>query len=350
MTRIAKWVGPGVAAIALFALASGAHAQTFDHESYLSKLYDDAKAKGESEVTMYSNNSQNFKEIFAAFEKKYNIHVRVTDIFGPPAVARLDADYATNNIQADILMSGVSDLIVFHDRGWLEKWIPDSAKLEDPKLIGPDDTWFSFAVLPLGTVVNTTLVKKADYPLTNADHVADRWKDQITMNNPSASSGLSQGVGVLIENKVVGYDWLEKLAALNPLIGASSMAALQLAVTGQRAISPFVSLNTFLDVRSKGAPVDYVIPSDGYAAIAAPNGLAVKAPHPEAAKLLLAWFLSPEAQALFTKSGQPGAMPGAPNPDGFPELAKYKRYTMSTDWLRNEYGKMLARNKEIFKN
>jgi iron(III) transport system substrate-binding protein len=337
-------------AVAFAAAFGTAQAQSFDHEAYLNKLWEDAKAKGQTEVTMYSNNSLPFKELFATFEKKYGIAVKATDMFGPPLVARLDADYSTGNIQADILMSGQSDLIVFHERGWLESWVPESASLMDPKLIGPDNHWFAFAVLPLATMVNTTLVKEEDYPKTYADFVSDRWKDKIGMNNPSASSGLSQGVGVLIENGVVDYAWEEKLAALNPLIAASSRASQDLVITGQREYAPFVSLNDYRNAKSKGAPVAWVIPTDGYPAIAAPNGLAVKAPRPEAGKLLLAWFLTPEAQALFLKSGQPGSMPGGPGPDDFPELATLPRYTMSVKWLQEEYGNMLTKNKAIYKN
>jgi iron(III) transport system substrate-binding protein len=329
-------------------LGGAAHAQDVDHEAYLNELWEAAKAKGQTEVTMYSNNSLQFGELFQTFEDKYGIEIKATDMFGPPLVARLDADYATGNVQADILMSGPSDLIVFHDRGWLENWIPENAKGIDPKLIGPDNAWISFAVLPLGTMVNTTLVDEADYPMTNDDMVTERWNGKIAMNKPHASSGLSQGVGVLVENGVIDYEYLEKLAALDPLVAASSRASMDLVITGQRELAPYISLNSFLSAKEKGAPIHLIFPSDGYAAIAAPNGLAVDAPHQEAGKLLLAWFQSPEAQALFTKSGQPGAMPDAPVPEGYPELAEYPRETMSTDWLVNEYPKMLERNTEIF--
>lgn len=349
MTKLKESTGRRLATAALVAMLGGAvHAQDFDHEAYLNELWEAAKAKGQTEVTMYSNNSLEFGELFQVFEDKYGIDIKATDLFGPPLVARLEADYATNNIQADILMSGPSDLVVFKERGWLESWIPENAKSMDPKLIGPDNAWLSFAVLPLGTMVNTTLVEEADYPKTNADMVTERWQGKIAMNKPQSSSGLSQGVGVLLENGVVDYEWLEKLAALDPLIAASARASMDLVITGQRELAPFISLNSFIAAKEKGAPVALVFPSDGYAAIAAPNGLAVDAPRPEAGKLLLAWFQSPEAQALFTKSGQPGAMPGAPAPEDYPELAEYPRTTMSTDWLQNEYPKMLERNTEIF--
>ena len=44
---------------------------------------------------------------------------------------------------------------------------------------------------------------EADYPKTNADMVTERWQGKIAMNKPQSSSGLSQGVGVLLENGVV---------------------------------------------------------------------------------------------------------------------------------------------------
>ena len=351
MARLLGWMAAGsIAALTGLTFGFAAQAQGFDHEAYLQKLYAAAKAKGQTEVTMYSNNSQQFGEIFGSFEKKFGIKVKATDMFGPPLVARLDADYSTGNIQADILMSGVSDLIVFRDRGWLEPFVPENAAGLDPSLIGPENLWFSFAMLPLGTIVNTNLVKPEDYPKTWADHVKPMWAGKIGMNNPSASSGLSQGVAALREHKIIDDDWLRKLAALKPLIAPGAVAAMQMVASGQMAYAPLTSTNIYIDAKNKGAPLAFMLQEDGYAALPAPTGLAVKAPRPEAAKLLLAYFMTPECQALFTKSGQPGVMPGAPGPDWLPELNKYPRAVMSVDYLSNEYGNMLANNKVIFGN
>jgi iron(III) transport system substrate-binding protein len=350
MTRfVTSLARTGLAAVAATAFCA-ASVQAFDHEAYLQKLYADAKAKGQTEVTMYSNNSKQFGEIFASFEKKFGIKVKVTDMFGPPLVARLDAEYATGNIQADILMSGVSDLIVFKDRGWLEPFVPANAEGLDPSLIGPDNLWFSFAILPLGTIVNTDLVKPEDYPHTWADHVKPRWMGKIGMNNPSASSGLSQGVGASLEHGAISEDWLKQLAALKPIIAPGAVASMQMVASGQVELAPYVSTNIYVDAKAKGAPLAFLLQEDGYAALPAPVGLAVKAPRPEAAKLLLAYFMTPECQALFTKSGQPGVMPGAPGLDWLPELATYPRHVMSYEFLTQNYGPMLARNKQIFGN
>ncbi|MGH6924922.1 MAG: ABC transporter substrate-binding protein [Propylenella sp.] len=351
MTGFVRWMAlAGLAAFAGVALSAGAQAQGFDHEAYLQKLAADAKAKGQTEVTMYSNNSQQFGEIFSTFTEKFGIEVAVTDMFGPPLVARLDAEYGTGNIQADILMSGVSDLIVFRERGWLEPFVPDNAEGLDPGLIGPENLWFSFAVLPLGTIVNTSLVKPEDYPKNWADHVTERWQGKIGMNNPSASSGLSQGVGALLEHGVIDEEWLRSLAALKPLIAPGAVAAMQMVASGQMELAPLTSTNIFIDAKGKGAPLAFMLQEDGYAALPAPVGLAAKAPRPEAAKLLLAYFLTPECQALFTKSGQPGSMPGAPGLDWLPELEKFPRKVMTFEFLSEKYGPMLENNKKIFGN
>ena len=341
------------AMLALFACAAlvvQAQAQSFDHEAYLQKLYAEAKAKGQTQVTMYSNNSMNFKEIFAAFEKKFGIKVTVTDMFGPPLVARLDAEYSAGKPTADILMSGVSDLIVFYQRGWLEPFVPDNAKGLDPSLVGPDGRWFSFAVLPLGTIVNTNIVKPEDYPRTWADLIKPQWQGKIAMNNPSASGALSQGIAANLEHGTYDRQWLQKLAALKPLIVASAPASLQMVASGQMALAPYVSYNFFIDAKNKGAPLAFLLQQDGYAALPAPAGLAKGAQHPEAAKLLLAYFMSPECQALLTKSGQPGAMPGAPGIDALPELQKFPREIMSWQYLSDQYDSMLTANKQLFGN
>src|SRR5690606_17963589 len=114
--------------------------------------------------------------------------------------------------------------------------------------------------------------------------------------------------------------------------------------------APYISMASFFDAKAKGAPLAFLLQEDGYAALPVPAGLASKAPRAEAGKLLLAYFMTPEVQALFSKNNQPGAMPGAAFPDWLPEAANLPRDVMSYKFLAEEYGPMLARNKAIFGN
>jgi ABC-type Fe3+ transport system substrate-binding protein len=349
MLKSTSWVtSVAVAAVAFLAIGGAAHGQSFDHDAYIAKLAAAAKAKGQTEITMYSNNTRDFGEIFETFKAKFGITVKPTDMFGPPLVARLEAEFAANGHSADIISSGVSDLIVFHRKGWLASWVPESARLADKALIGPNNEWFGFAVLPLGTIVNSQKIKAEDCPDTWAKHVDGRWAGKIAMNNPSASSGLSQGVASSLEHKGFDVEWITKLAALKPLIMPSSNASVQMAASGQAEYAPYVSFNTYKRAVAAGAPLAFCLQKDGYAALPAPASLGKGAVREEAAKLLLAWYLTPEAQALFSKSGQQAIMPGAPGLADLPEASQYPRHVMTWQYLDSEYGKMLEANKGRF--
>jgi ABC-type Fe3+ transport system substrate-binding protein len=349
MLKVSHWVAvTAAAAVASLAIGAGASAQSFDQNAYIAKLAADAKAKGQTEITMYSNNSKDFGELHGTFTKKFGIKIKVTDMFGPPLLARLQAEFSANGHSVDVITSGVSDLIVFHRKGWLESWIPESAKLADKSLLGPNDEWFSFAVLPLGTVVNNQKVKASDCPDTWPKHVNARWASKIAMNRPHASSGLSQGLAASLEHGAVNVNWIKKLASLKPLIAPSSNASVQMVASGQAEYAPYVSFNTFKRSVKAGAPLSYCLQKDGYSALPAPTSLAKHAQHTEAAKLLLAWYLTPEAQALFSKSGQQAIMPGAPGVDGLPQATTYPKEIMTWEYLDKHYEQMLNDNKKIF--
>jgi iron(III) transport system substrate-binding protein len=52
----------------------------------------------------------------------------------------------------------------------------------------------------------------------------------------------------------------------------------------------------YLIMKAKGAPVEFVFPREGLVATPQPYGLVKEAPHPEAARLFLDWFLGVPGQ------------------------------------------------------
>jgi iron(III) transport system substrate-binding protein len=67
-------------------------------------------------------------------------------------------------------------------------------------------------------------------------------------------------------------------------------------------VSPSASVLESID---KGNPLAIVYPTDGAILMIAPSAVLAKAPHPNAARLLIAWLISPEAKMLYeTLAGQ----------------------------------------------
>ena len=108
-----------------------------------------------------------------------------------------------------------------------------------------------------------------------------------------------------------GDDFLRGLGAQQPQLVASAVTAAQQVAAGAAAIEIPAVHTTVVPLLAQGAPLQegFFTPTTGANSQAA---LVAKSPHPNVAKLLLNYMLSPEGQALLNKDGwspQPG-IPG----------------------------------------
>ena len=107
----------------------------------------------------------------------------------------------------------------------------------------------------------------------------------------------------------------------------------------------------YLEYKKRGAPLTFVIPPSGLPANPDFSGIVDQAPHPEAAKLFLDWYLSPLGQtaienALFQNSPRtdvpppPGGVSVAEMPLKFPK--DWKDYTATGRAFTREWNAVLG--------
>lgn len=343
ITRRSALALTGSAGISLAARAQG------DSDAYLQSLYKQAHAAGQKEVMVYASSSPDNLPLYNAFSKKFpGISVRAIDIFGPPLEARLQAEFASTGPQADLLATGEPDLLNFKPHGWLQPFVPDTAKGVPAQLIGPDNLWVAYATLPLGVIVNTATLPASDMPKSWKDLVGPPFHAKTAISNPGGINGLSQAFAAALRGGAIDEVWLKQLAANKPLITPGAVAALQMVATGQGNMCPITARTQFLTAKKQGAPLDWLIMSEGYTALPAPFALVAKAPHAEAAKLLMAYAMTPIGQQLLSNSGQPGVMPGAPPLSGMPPDTSTTRFILDWRYLQDNYPGLLQRFKKIF--
>ena len=168
------------------------------------------------------------------------------------------------------------------------------------------------------------------------------------MSNPGGVNGLSQGLAAALKAGVIDQDWLKAVKANKPLITPGAIAALQMVAGGQANMCPLTAYTQYRNARQAGAPLAFVFPSEGYSALPAPFALIAKAPRALAAKLLMAWFMTPPAQALLSTIGQPGTMPGAPPLSDVPPGTTTTRFILDWRYLQDNYPALLQTFKQIF--
>jgi ABC-type Fe3+ transport system substrate-binding protein len=83
------------------------------------------------------------------------------------------------------------------------------------------------------------------------------------------------------------------------------------------------------------------------AAISTPMAMFRDAPHPNAARLLMAWMFSPEGQRRIAATGRHPVMPDIGNAAGLPDDFDLPLHTLHWSGFA-DFPEYLARNREIF--
>jgi iron(III) transport system substrate-binding protein len=151
--------------------------------------------------------------------------------------------------------------------------------------------------------VNSKLVKPEDEPRTHNDLTDPKWKGKILWQAPwSAGYGWNE---YYLSKKYYGMDWITRMQAQNVAFGNNSNEGTSQVARGEYAIglgNPGGDLASRL-IRD-GQPLKAVWPDDF--AYGSANGFsALKgAPHPNAAKVFVNWWLTEAGQRFYADLGQ----------------------------------------------
>lgn len=269
-------------------------------------------ARKERKIVVYGlSSAPALKKVAPTFNKKYNLDLEAISIpRGAELAARIFTERRAGLFLPDVYVGGVSPLLpTMKPAGLVD---PLDAELilpevSDPKLwYGGELPWgdkehlllVSYAY-PLTTLaINTNLVKpdeiKSYYDLLNA-----KWTGKILLNDPTTSGVGLQGFSALAYN-ILNLDFFRQLAKQEPMIIKDQRLQVDWLAKGKYAILIFPQSAPVTEYMEAGAPLSLVIPAEGTYLASGGGSIAFmnKAPHPNAARIFINWFLSREAQTL----------------------------------------------------
>lgn len=273
----------------------------FDEAAETKKLYDAAVAANETEVNLYSSiNEEEAKPLLDIWTKNFP-KIKANYIRGTESqlVSRIltEAQGGKNNF--DVTGSTSTHLLV--SAGLLLKYFPpNTAKIADD-VKSKDGMWFSMYNNWNVVQYNTNKVKKGDIK-TYDDFLKPQFKGQIVIDNSDIEwyQGLVASMGQqkaddLIKNivKTNGVTVVDGHGNINDKVTAGEFA---------------VALNQYVNQpeRSKrqGGPTDWVAIEPVTIITAGKVGVAAKAPHPNAAKLMANFLISTDGQTYLAGRGR----------------------------------------------
>jgi iron(III) transport system substrate-binding protein len=257
-----------------------------------------ARAKREGSVTLYTTqNPVLIAEMAEKFKQKYGITVTVNRNIDAVLVQQVTAEHGANSVKVDVWASAsVPQVLGAHQSQ--NRWVADAvgpdvfAKGFDRKLfVGPGKAVVvGEAILGMGWNTSQFPAGLKDLP----DLLDPRLKGRIGVPIPSSPSFVDYYNWVEAN---YGRNFLTRLAAQEPKLYTSSLPMTQAVASGEIAASPFV-VPTILDLKKQGAPVGFKL-AKGTKTWNAPyyGMIMAKAPHPNAAQVLLNYMITREGQA-----------------------------------------------------
>jgi len=287
-----------------------------------------AAAKKEGSVTFMGIFSDDeMKALAAAFQKKYGIKVNTISSTAEDETTKINAQVSGHALTTDVVQISLTSQL----RTWeKDGTIPSSVTLPNAAEIDPtlrtDTPWFPLEFVPLGLAYNTSRLKDSDLPATWDDFLSGKPKAlKISTSDPNSTGIPAHLISML--QRLTGTDVLARLAKTyhGVLVSDSSITALQYVVTGEADIC-FSGAESYVagDVIN-GEPVGITYPKglkdDGVLGQANFVTLLAKAPHPNAAQLLLQYLMSKEGQTVMANLGVRGTLTGLPAPKGAPDIS-----------------------------
>jgi iron(III) transport system substrate-binding protein len=298
-----------VAVGALLVFAASAHAQTTAELAHYAgpdrtqRLIEGAKKEGE--VTLYSSAViADTVAIIDAFQNKYGVQVRLwrgsSDDILRRAVAearggRNDADLAET---AGNAMEGLE-----RERLLAEVASPVFAQLM-PGAVAPHRGWIADRLSVFTAAYNTTLIKPADVPKSYQDLGDPKWKGKLGISNEADDANWFMAVAeALGQDKAVAL--FRKIVATNGISVRRGHTLLSnLVVAGEVPLALNLYGYRVTALKQHAAPIDGIVLAPAFAL---PTGIGAmaKAPHPNAALLLLDFYLTDGERILARRGNVP---------------------------------------------
>lgn len=287
---------------ALGSVALAAAAATDENfEKIKGGLYE--KAKQEAGLIVYSVwDVEDIVKIMDAFSKRFpGIKTSYWQGRNPEIVTRVLTEYQGNRASVDVILSDNAPPVLRAAGAIMpyETVQRDALLLHDPTI-----PVVSMQIQAL--TYNTKQMKAADLPKSWEDVANPKYKGIVALDDPMRAGPLSSmvaGLKGLWKDDERWSRFVKGLKALNVPVHKSTSAMMRLVVSGEYAISMPALLHDVVREKEKKAPIDFVKTASP---IVFPRmaGLYTKAPHPNAAKLLTEWLITPEGQAVIDSLGR----------------------------------------------
>ena len=259
-----------------------------------------ARAKGEGRVAFYANITA-VEPIMKAFAADTGIKADYTRISTTKFVATAITEFEAGKFLADVVQGPLPVLDLLKAKGVLASYRSPAAA-GYPDWTRKDDRIQLFGIEYVALIYNKELVKKGDAPRRYEDLAHPKWKDKIVMADPATHpTTISWLVGLkehVFKSEAEWMAFLKGLAANRPMFVASFSPTPAPVESGEKLIA--ISMPKYI-VTKAPAPLDWARVEQPMMGTPRAIGVAAKAPHPNAARQFVDYWLSRKSMEILAK-------------------------------------------------
>jgi ABC-type Fe3+ transport system substrate-binding protein len=282
-----------------------------------------AKAKAEGAVTLYVGGPTAPWEAMAKkFGERYpGIQFQISGGFSNVLDKKIDAQIAAGKLEVDTaILQTIQDFVRWKEEGRLQNFKPAGYEQIDGSFKDPDGAYWATMVNAIPYMFNTEKVAAADVPNAATDFLKPQFAGKVVTPYPA-----DDDVTLWTFNHIVqkyGWEWMDKYMATKPNFIQGHLGQQRSIGSGQNLVTFDSIYNITTALKKQNMPVESHFAGNDATPIWPLMGAVFKgAPHPNAAKLFLAWLLEPEQQiATETWSGRKDVPP----PQGYKPILSYQ--------------------------
>jgi ABC-type Fe3+ transport system substrate-binding protein len=306
--------GLAVIAAATSLACAAASAQSAD------QLY--AKAKDEKALVLYTGGpALPYEHMAKDFMERYpGIAISVTGGFSNVLDAKINGQLAANKLEVDMaFFQTVQDFVGWKKANALLPFKPDGFDKIDPRFRDQDSAFTPTSVVLLTYAFNTKLVASGDAPKSALDFLKAQFAGKLVSAYPADDDATLYAFATIV--KKYGWDYMKEYMAQKPNFIQGHLDVLRSVANGANLVTFDSTSSTTGALKKAGQPIDFAFPArDPMPTFFVTAGIFKNAPHPNAAKLFLDWYMAKEQQS---RIGTFSARTDVDPPPGLQPLSAY---------------------------
>jgi len=266
-------------------------------------LIEAAKKEG-GKVSVYGSlESEAVDAVKEAFQKNTGLEMEYWRAASTKVMDRAVSENRVGKPGFDVVLTNAAPMRIMFKEGIFVKYNSPTAKDYPKNAIDPN-LGPRYRNVIIGVVYNKSVIKSEEAPRSLEDLVLPKFKGKVVMPDPTQHTTTTMWVANL--HKILGKQKADKyirdLAATKPFLVESLLPAVERVTSGEVPIAITYVKYVFV-FGKKGAPIDYVrlgrMMGEGHH-VALNN----KAPHPNAGKAFIDFFLGDQSSKIMAGLGE----------------------------------------------